>query len=62
MKRLLFFIFVLLSISAYSQEKRLALVIGNSAYEYGGILKNPVNDAYAMKQVLSDIGFDVLEY
>jgi uncharacterized protein (TIGR02145 family) len=62
MKRLLFFICVLVSISAYSQEKRLALVIGNSAYEYGGILKNPVNDAYAMKRVLSDIGFDVLEY
>lgn len=62
MKGILFFCCLVLSISASSQEKRLALVIGNGAYEYGGTLKNPVNDAYEMKQVLSDIGFDVLEY
>jgi hypothetical protein len=59
MKRLLFFICLLLSITVYSQEKRLALVIGNSAYEHGGELRNPVNDANAMKQVLSQVGFEV---
>ena len=62
MKRLLFFIFILLSITGYSQEKRLALVIGNSAYEHGGELPNPINDAFAMKQALTDVGFYVLEY
>ncbi len=45
MKRLLLFICLLLSITAYSQEKRLALVLGNSAYLHGGALANPVNDA-----------------
>ena len=62
MKKLLFFIFLLSSLTGYSQEKRLALVIGNSAYEHGGVLKNPVNDANAMKQALSQIGFEVLEH
>ena len=63
MNRLLSFITItLLAISIQAQEKRLALVIGNSAYEYGGVLKNPVNDAYAMKQALSEIGFEVLEH
>jgi hypothetical protein len=40
-------------------EKRLALVIGNSAYPVGP-LKNPVNDARAMAKVLRDVGFEVL--
>ena len=35
---------MLLSVNVYSQEKRLALGIGNSAYEHGGPLRNPVND------------------
>lgn len=63
MKRLLsLFCITLLSASILAQEKRLALVIGNSAYKYGGVLRNPVNDAYAMKLALSDIGFEVSEY
>ncbi len=40
-------------------EKRLALVIGNSAYQHAGRLKNPVNDADAMSRTLSRLGFDV---
>jgi formylglycine-generating enzyme required for sulfatase activity len=40
--------------------KRLALVIGNSAYE-SGPLQNPVNDARAMAQALRECSFDVLE-
>jgi len=62
MNKLFFFICLMLSLTCYSQEKRLALLIGNSAYEHGGVLKNPVNDAYAMKQALSQIGFEVLEH
>jgi len=62
MKRFLFFIFALLSIVAYSQEKRLALIIGNSEYQHGAYLRNPVNDAVAMKGVLSQAGFDVLDH
>jgi uncharacterized protein (TIGR02145 family) len=44
-----------------SSEKRLALIIGNSAYEYGGALKNPVNDANLMASTLSQLGFDVIK-
>lgn len=62
MKKFLFFLCLLLSFSSYAQEKRLALVIGNSNYQHGGILKNPVNDAYAMNRALSQVGFEVLEY
>ncbi len=63
MKRFItFFYIALLSVSILAQEKRLALIIGNSAYEHGGVLKNPVNDAYAMKLALLDIGFEVSEY
>ena len=62
---------VLLLIStAYSQqrpsiqensrsEKRVALVIGNSAYETSP-LKNPVNDAQDMAQTLRGLRFDVI--
>ncbi len=40
--------------------KRVALVIGNSAYEYAPALKNPKNDAQAMSAVLKKLGFDVV--
>lgn len=40
-------------------ERRIALVIGNSAYKDGPLL-NPVNDARAMSQTLRDLGFEVL--
>ncbi len=42
-------------------EKRLALVIGNSNYQFGGNLINPVNDAHAMKVALENLGFTVIE-
>lgn len=38
--------------------KRVALVIGNSRYNIGN-LKNPENDALAIKNALSDLGFEV---
>jgi hypothetical protein len=42
-------------------EKRLALVIGNANYEFGGTLANPENDAKAMAKALRNLGFEVLE-
>ncbi|NLI83644.1 MAG: SUMF1/EgtB/PvdO family nonheme iron enzyme [Deltaproteobacteria bacterium] len=39
-------------------EQRVALVIGNSAYETAP-LRNPINDARAMGKVLSELGFHV---
>ncbi|MEM6843664.1 MAG: caspase family protein [Bacteroidota bacterium] len=47
---------------AAAQEKRLALVIGNSAYQQGGQLRNPINDANAMKSTLEGLGFTVMKY
>jgi uncharacterized caspase-like protein len=41
------------------QNKRIALVVGNSDYQIGP-LTNPVNDARAMKNALEKTGFEVL--
>jgi formylglycine-generating enzyme required for sulfatase activity len=43
------------------QQKRVALVIGNSAYQGIPALKNPVNDATAMAEALNKLGFEVIE-
>lgn len=45
-------------LSGSSGERRTALVIGNGDYRFSP-LKNPVNDAKAMAQVLRKLGFDV---
>jgi tetratricopeptide (TPR) repeat protein len=45
-----------------SYQKKLALVIGNSAYQNGGTLKNPVNDARSMASSLQAMGFEVLRF
>jgi uncharacterized caspase-like protein len=42
-------------------ERRVALVIGNSAYKHVGRLPNPVNDAAAIATLLRVSGFDVIE-
>jgi len=42
-----------------SGQQRVALVIGNSAYD-GSPLRNPVNDARAMADALRAVGFEVL--
>jgi hypothetical protein len=39
-------------------EKRVALVVGNSAYEHADGLTNPVIDAQSMRTALAKIGFD----
>jgi uncharacterized caspase-like protein len=41
-----------------SEDRRVALVIGNGSYRVGP-LKNPVNDARAMAAALRSVGFDV---
>ena len=41
-------------------QKRVALVIGNSAYAHAGVLANPANDAQAIATALQDQGFEVL--
>lgn len=45
---------------AAANDKRVALVIGNSSYQKGP-LKNPVNDAADMAAKLRALGFDVIE-
>lgn len=40
-------------------EKRVALVIGNSAYQHVSSLENPVNDAQDISKSLARIGFEV---
>jgi len=58
---IILFILVLIYPSALpaAPERRLALVIGNSAYS-SGPLKNPVNDASAMGSQLQKLGFTVI--
>lgn len=43
-----------------SNEKRIALVIGNGAYRHARTLPNPPNDAAAMARALKEVGFEVL--
>jgi uncharacterized caspase-like protein len=40
-------------------DKRVALVVGNSAYQHVGSLTNTVNDAEQMARMLTAAGFDV---
>ncbi|MCK1478050.1 caspase family protein [Bradyrhizobium sp. 197] len=42
-------------------EARVALVIGNSKYQYVPNLSNPANDAAAINLLLKSAGFDVVE-
>ena len=54
-------LFISLHVLAQVSEKRLALVIGNAAYQYSGELTNPVNDANLMATTLQDLGFTVIK-
>jgi hypothetical protein len=45
---------------AIANQKRTALVIGNSSYQKAGTLRNPVNDANDIAQALQQLGFDVI--
>lgn len=46
---------------AFAAPPRLALVLGNSEYEFGR-LKNPANDAALIAESLREVGFEVFEY
>lgn len=58
-------VFGILTLAAASgpacAEKRVALVIGNSAYEHTATLKNPSNDATDMARTLRELGFEVID-
>jgi hypothetical protein len=41
-------------------ERRVALVVGNGAYENAGPLRNPVNDARSVAESLRRVGFEVM--
>lgn len=45
-----------------STEKKVALIIGNSQYQTGTPLKNPVNDAKDVSQKLQKLGFKTFVY
>lgn len=49
------------SIAVAQDAKRVALVIGNSAYKFAGDLANPRNDAVDLAAVLTKLGFAVIE-
>jgi hypothetical protein len=49
------------SIDYEKTKKRIALVVGNSGYQSGSKLQNPENDARAITQKLTGLGFDVIE-
>src|SRR5262245_50027262 len=54
-------IFVLAAPAAAVAEKRVALVIGNSAYQHTTPLKTPKDDAIDMTAALGRLGFDVVD-
>jgi len=64
LKRLVLAVAALLLLAcqpAYA-EKRVALVLGNSAYQNAAALPNPVNDASVMASTLKAAGFDFVEF
>ena len=50
------------SLQGFAEMERLALLIGNSHYNHGGSLANPVNDVRAIKKALESLGFTVMKY
>jgi hypothetical protein len=48
------------AISPALAQKRVALVVGNSAYQFTSPLANPANDARLMSQTLERAGFEVI--
>ena len=62
MKCLIYNIIIFSSIFAFGQnEKRLALIIGNSNYINAKLI-NPVNDARLIAKTLDSLNFEVLLY
>lgn len=46
----------------HEQEQRIALVVGNNNYESFSTLKNPINDAKAIRDLLTKKKFEVLYF
>ncbi|HXE69685.1 MAG TPA: caspase family protein [Hyphomicrobiaceae bacterium] len=64
MTRIIVFVCALMALwpsSAAHAEKRVALVIGNSAYQNTGELRNPSNDAADVTAALARLGFQVTD-
>lgn len=63
MARLMFVVLALLVFAGpvWADTHRVALVIGNSAYEHTSALDNPKNDASVMAKVLRQLKFEVIE-
>lgn len=59
MRFLVLLCLALLPVFALAEERRVALVIGNSAYEHVVRLPNPSNDATDLAAALGRLGFDV---
>ena len=53
-------VMTLWSFSGVAMAKRVALVVGNSAYLHAPSLHNPKNDAEAMAEALRDLRFEVI--
>ncbi len=57
---LLLVTFATSGVSATFAEKRVALVVGNSAYMHATVLKNPKTDANAVADLFGRLGFEVV--
>jgi uncharacterized caspase-like protein len=55
-------LFLLLMCQPAFAEKRVALVLSNSAYQNVAPLPNPVNDGALIASTLKDAGFDVVDF
>ena len=53
-------VMVLWSFSGVAMAERVALVVGNSAYQHTSRLRNPINDATAMAKALEELKFEVI--
>lgn len=51
---------LLLTLTAASAERRVALVLGNSQYQHAAPLANPARDAQAMAERMQNLGFEVV--
>lgn len=54
------FLLFFLNASAVVAETRVALVVGNEAYQYMPALANPARDAESIGQTLASVGFDTM--
>src|SRR5512147_1703586 len=52
---------LLAALTPAAADKRVALVIGNAAYQNAPLLRNPSNDATDIAAKLRELGFDVVE-